>query len=283
MTRVLVTGATGLLGRRVVEVLRTRDCTVTTLARHGAELEADLADANDAERVLATWRWDACVHLAAPVTSGEETLATGLVTTRVHARIALNLRRLARGRIVHASSMAVYGLPRTTPVSEDHALAPTHLYGLGKALAEDVWLSDLAVHAIVVRFGGLFGEQRRNGAVFQFSLAARRGAPLRVATPTPTPWEVLHVEDAAEGLVRAALNANVPRGPLNLGYGEPVELVAIARLIAALGGKGSTVDSLPGVVHPLFQLDIDRARSVLDWAPPSLTSRLVALQQVIEP
>jgi nucleoside-diphosphate-sugar epimerase len=279
MTRVLVTGATGFLGRHVVAALQARGCTVTTLGRDSGDLQADLADAAAAERVLAPWGWDACVNLAAPVTGGTEDLATGMRAAVVHTRIALHVSRHARGRVIHASSMTVYGLPRSVPVREDHAREPMHLYGLGKLLAEEVLLEDPAPFAIVLRFGGLFSEERRGGALFHFCRAARDGAPLRVTTATPTPWELLHVADAAEGIARAATLPDVPRGALNLGYGEPVELVAMAHRIAELGGRGSLVEAIPGVTHPPFQLDIERARRHLSWNPPPLATRLAALYQ----
>ena len=279
MTSVLVTGGTGFLGRHVVAKLRARGCAVTTLARREAEVTADLADAADAERALAEWRWDACVHLAAPVTGGTEDLATGIAAAAAHARIALHLRRFVRGRIVHVSSMTVYGLPHALPVAEDHVRAPLHLYGLGKVLAEDVWLSDPALDVTVLRFGGLFSEERRGGALFHFCRAARDGSILRVTTPNPTPWELLHVDDAAEGIARAVTLENAPRDAINLGYGEPIELVAMARRIAALAGRGSTVEAAPNVMHPVFQLDIARARRYLGWEPPMLEERLVQLYE----
>jgi UDP-glucose 4-epimerase len=277
MTHVLVTGATGFLGRAVVARLRERGCSVTTLARRDGDLQADLGVRAEAERVLARWRWDVCVNLAAPVTGGTEDLPTGMTAAVAHARIALHLRSLAKGRVVHASSMTVFGLPRTLPVAEDHPREPLHLYGMGKVLAEDILLADPGLHAIVVRFGGLFSEQRQAGALFHFCRNARAGTPLRVTAAAPTPWELLHVDDAAEGIARAALLPDVPPGPLHLGYGEPIELVAIAHRIAALAGGRSTVESAPGVAHPAFQLDITRARVCMGWDPPTLERRLTAL------
>lgn len=276
MTRVLVTGATGFLGRRVVAKLRARGCDVTTLARREGDLRADLAEFADAELALAPWRWDVCVNLAAPVTGGTEDLATGMAAALAHARIALHLRRFAGGHVVHASSMTVYGLPRGL-VDEAHPREPMHLYGLGKVLSEDVLLADSSLHVTVLRFGGLFAEHRHNGALFHFCRAAREGAPLRVTATAPTPWELLHVDDAAEGLALAATRADVPRGPFNLGYGEPIELVAMARRIAELAGRGSAVETPTGIVHPPFQLDITRARTHLGWHPPPLEHRLTSM------
>ena len=265
--KVVVTGATGFLGRRVVERLRARGCEVTALGRG----DGDLADPDGAARALLPWRWDAVVNLAAPVTGGTEDLATGIAAARAHARIALAIREHARGRIVHASSMTVYGMPHTVPVREDHPRNPMHLYGLGKLLAEDV----LDGTAVVLRFGGLFAGDRCGGALYHFCRAAHRGLPLDVTAAVPTPWEILHADDAADGIARAVTRVDVLPGAMNLGYGEPIELVAIARRIVTLAGTGSHVNS--AVEHPPFQLDANRARTHLDWAPPSLGERLAEL------
>jgi nucleoside-diphosphate-sugar epimerase len=265
--KIAVTGATGFLGRHVVAKLRARGCEVTALSR----ADGNLADPEGATRALSPWRWDAVVNLAAPVTGGTEDLATGMAAARAHARIALAIRRHARGRIVHTSSMTVYGLPRAVPVREDHPRVPMHLYGLGKLLAEDV-LDDVA---IVLRFGGLFSEERRAGALFHFCRAANEGAPLRVTAPTPTPWEILHVDDAAEGIARATMQDDLLPGAMNLGYGESIELVEMARRIATRAGKGSAVQAT--TEHPAFQLDVTRARTLLGWNPRSLGERLAAL------
>jgi nucleoside-diphosphate-sugar epimerase len=264
--KVLVTGASGFLGRHVVEKLRSRGDEVTCLTR----ADGDLADRAAAERVLGAWQGDAIVNLAAPVTGGTEDLAAGMAAALVHARIALNVRQFARVRIVHASSMTVYGLPQALPVAETHPRVPMHLYGMGKVLAEDV-----LDEAVILRFGGLFASERRAGALFHFCRAARDGAPLRVTTPTPTPWEILHVADAAEAVARAATLPDVPLGPMNVGYGERIELVAMARRIAELAGKRSIVEAT--VAHPPFQLDITRARERLAWDPPPLAARLAEL------
>ena len=263
---VVVTGAHGFLGGRVVDALRSRGCVVTELGRRDGDLTDDAA----AARALSPWRWDVAINLAGPVTGGNESFEAGLVVARAHSQIALNVRRHAHGRVVHASSTVVYGSPQQALVREDHPLRPAHLYGLGKVLAEDV-LAD----AIVLRFGGLFGERRRSGALFHFCRAAHEGAPLRVTTPTPTPWDILHVDDAAEAIARAATLDAVPTGPINIGYGEPIELGAIAKRIAKLGGDRSTVEVT--VEHPAFHLDVSRARRQLGWNPPSLDDRLAAL------
>jgi NDP-hexose 4-ketoreductase len=278
LKRVLVTGATGFLGRHVVARLEARKWDVTIHGRastSGEGLRGDLADPAVASALLAPWRWDSVINLAGPVTGGSEDLSTGIDVVASHTRIALHLRRFAgAARIVHASSMVVYGMPAQDAVDEDHPRHPQHLYGLAKLLAEDVLLVDETLDVWCLRLPGLFAASRESGALFHFCRAARTGDAIRVTTPTPTPWNVLHVEDAADALV-AALEAPGRRGgAINVAHDEAIELVDVARRIAVLGGGRSCVEQLADVAHPPFRLATHKAATLLGWTPPSLDQRL---------
>ena len=287
LTRVLVTGATGFLGGYVVKRLVDAGVVVTAHGNRQAfpdlfagsrieSLQGDLADEDVAAGLLDPWRWNAVINLAGPVTSGNEDLRTGIDVAIAHERIALHLRRWGfEARIVHASSMTVYGQPDRIDVDETYPCRPQHLYGLSKLVAEDILLADPELDAWVLRLPGLFSERRTTGALFHFCRAARAGETLRVTTPAPLVWNVLHVDDAADALVRAVTAPGRTRYPLNISYGEPVEIVAVAKLIAELGGKGSAVET--AVSHPPFHLVTARARQHLGWQPPSLRERLAKL------
>jgi nucleoside-diphosphate-sugar epimerase len=283
MMRVLVTGATGFLGTHVVTALQARSHVVTSLSRNGERtvedvLVGDLADFDVARRLLSPWRWDAVVNLAGPVTGGTEELATGIDVVTTHARIALHLRHLAgTSRIVHASSMTVYGLPERVDVDEATPRRPSHLYGLAKLVAEDVFLTDPHLDAWILRLPGLFSEERKTGALFHFCRAARTGQPLRVSTPVPTAWNVLHVADAADAITRAVEAPSRAGGAINIAYSGPVDLVRVARMIAELARTEVDVETAPGVEHPPFHLVTRKAATLLAWGPPALIQRLEEL------
>ncbi len=243
-------------------------------------LAADLTSADAShERRSRRRRWDAVVNLAGPVGTTALRFDEATVVATSHVRIALHLLRAIpadfRGRVVHTSSMTAYGLPTELPVKEDAPRRPIHLYGLGKSLADEVILAaPEALDVWVLRLPGLFAPWRKGGALFHFARAARRGEPLRVTATEPTAWDVLDVRDAVQGIARA-LGARAKRpGAVNLSYGEPVEIVALARRIAAMAGKGAVVEPPVGVTHPVFQLDNARARSLFAWPSATLDERL---------
>jgi UDP-glucose 4-epimerase len=282
---VLVTGATGFLGRELVRRLVAAGIEVTA---HGKtrrfpdetieSVTGDLADADTAAELLAAWRWNAMVSLAGPVTSGNEDLRTGIAVVTEHERIALHVRRYAQdARIVQASSMTVYGLPETIDVDEGHPTRPQHLYGLAKLVAEDILLAEPHVDAWVLRLPGLFSGERTTGALYHFCKAARAGEPLRVTVPTPTPWNILHVADAADAILRALQAPGTAREPINISYGEPVDLVSVARLLATHARTGSVVEAT--IEHPPLHLVTTRAARLLGWQPPSLRERLLELYE----
>lgn len=287
--RVLVTGASGFLGQALVPRLVSEGYEVTALGRTNAPAstvatrqiethQADLADERASREVLSPWRWDSVVNLAAPVAKGEQDWGESAKTVASHVDLALNLTSAIpdwwEGRLVHVSSMVVYGAPDALPVREDHPRRPIHAYGLAKRLAEDVILASRAPDRWVLRVGGLFAEERRSGALFHFARAAVRGEPLRIDAKSPLAWELLHLEDAVEAIVRALVAPGRDPGALNIGYGEPVHLDEIAESLAARAGKGSAVVNEHDVSHPTFLADVSAARRLLAWPPSSLAERL---------
>jgi UDP-glucose 4-epimerase len=294
--RILVTGATGFLGLPLVARLLADGERVTALARsfEGVELPegvdrlvADLTSVQAVRAAFRRWRWDAVVSLAGPVPRGVETFERGTSTATAHVNIALHLlRALPRGfggRVVHTSSMTVYGQPESIPVSEDAPRRPMHLYGLGKALADEVLVNNSdAFDLWILRLPGLFASWRKGGALYHFARAAVRGEPLRITASEPVAWDVLDVRDAIEAISRALVAEEHSPGAVNVSYGEPVELVAMARRIAEMAGRGSEVIVPEGVTHPVFQLDITRARKLLAWPPTTLEARLRELLDSVE-
>jgi GDP-L-fucose synthase len=80
--------------------------------------------------------------------------------------------------------------------------------------------------------------------------------------------EFLHVDDAAEGIVRALERYDGPE-PINLGGGSEVSILELAQLIAAATGFGGAFswDGSKPDGQPRRSVSGSRARSLLGWEP----------------
>jgi nucleoside-diphosphate-sugar epimerase len=169
MTRVVVTGGSGLAGRAVVRELLDHGYEVVNVDRTppdeplGEWLAADLTDAGQAFEVL--HGASSVVHLAAVLGWGTDgfTFRTNVATTFnvFNSAVSLGLER-----VVWASSETVYGLPfdrrwlRYAPVDEQHPLSPQNGYALSKIVGE-VLAEQMSRKSgrpfIGLRFSNIFG------------------------------------------------------------------------------------------------------------------------------
>ncbi|MBA9004205.1 NAD-dependent epimerase/dehydratase family protein [Thermomonospora cellulosilytica] len=151
MSRVLVTGSAGRLGRSVVTSLAAAGHEVIGVdpapgspPEAAAVLPADLTDLGEAHSVIARFRPEAVVHLAAIAVPFSRSEAT---TFRVNTQLAFNVCAacvaLGVDRLVVASSPTVIGYgapggwtPSYLPLDEDHPTEPWNAYNLSKLVAE---------------------------------------------------------------------------------------------------------------------------------------------------
>ncbi|MBY4722337.1 MULTISPECIES: NAD-dependent epimerase/dehydratase family protein [Burkholderia] len=142
MASILVTGATGFVGRHLVHQLRELGHTVvgtTTRGGDGAEV-CDLRDRDRVHEVVRAADPDVVIHLAAlsSVTQGAtlEYYETNLVGTEnlMQAVDSLGSRR----RFIFVSTAGVYGNQKTSLLSEDLAPLPVSHYGISKFACERV-------------------------------------------------------------------------------------------------------------------------------------------------
>jgi dTDP-glucose 4,6-dehydratase len=114
MSKILVTGSEGTLGRPLVRALRARGHEVWGCdLQHHADpqtIRADVAEYRQLERVFEQ-RYDYVYHLAAEFgrINGEEYFETLWKTNVLGTRNVLELQRLKRFRLIFASSSEIYG------------------------------------------------------------------------------------------------------------------------------------------------------------------------------
>ena len=151
MKSVLVTGGAGYIGSHTVRALRRSgfEAVVFDNLSSGrrefagdAELVAgDLRDREAVRAVLSGRPFAAVLHFASLIQVGES-YADPRKYYEHNLTTSLNLlgAMLDAGvkAFVFSSTAAVYGLPETTPIPEDHPLRPFNAYGQTKAAVENI-------------------------------------------------------------------------------------------------------------------------------------------------
>jgi len=217
--RVLVTGATGFLGRSVVGCLRAQGIQVRAFVRPSAHSDADevvVGDLADPSTFAAALQGvDAVVHCGARVaTTGAwpEFEAVNVEATRQLIAAAVEA---GVGRFVHVSSLSVYDVPRDgAEIGEDSpyesGAEERGFYARSKLEADRVAVAAAAAGApvTIVRPGLLFGPGRP-------APLARRSVglgPFRVLLASRDYLLPLAFVDNVADAIAAALGSDRARG-----------------------------------------------------------------------
>jgi nucleoside-diphosphate-sugar epimerase len=278
VTRVLVTGGSGFLGRQIVAALQARGAFVMAPSRH----EADLLQADARHTLLAATPAEILIHAAWVTRPGEywgsaENLAWAEASADLFHRFAAAGGR----RVVFVGSCAEYDweTPRQDRWAETRPCRPHTLYGSAKLrawrtlerLAARTGLA--AANARVFTPVGLHEHPQRLLPSLVRAVLARR--PVAVG-PAALTRDLMDVRDAGAAIAALAL-ADVT-GAVNIGSGRPISLGKLAHRVA---GPDHTLIRLgarklpPG--EPLrLVADPARLRHELGFVPRHALEQIIA-------
>jgi nucleoside-diphosphate-sugar epimerase len=286
----VVTGGAGFIGSHLVEALERQGCRVVVVddlsSGHLANLEAvmdriefvngDIRDPqtlNDAARGCA-----AIFHLAA-VVSVPRTVAQPLASAQVNEVGTLNVFEAARrnrvGRVVFASSSAVYGDDPQLPKHEDMLPVPLSPYAVQKIAGEYYGRVYHRLHGTktaALRFFNVFGPRQDpsspySGVISIFmSRAVSRQAPTIFGDGEQS-RDFVYVSDVVEALMLAARWVDADGRPLNVGSGRPVTVNRLWQKISDLVPYDGKPEYAPQRVGDIRQslADVSRAASAVGF------------------
>jgi dihydroflavonol-4-reductase len=259
--RVLVTGATGFTGARLVERLCALGAQVVAVHRRdnipdrlaGKAIEWLRGEIFDPDVVRAACREVQIVfHLAA---SYRQAGLADALHRRVHVESTelLAMEMLAQGtlhRFVHVSTVGVHGHVEGLPADESAPFSPGDIYQQTKAEAE-LWIRAFAavqgLPLTVMRPAAIYGPGDRR-LLKLFRLAKLPLVPL--IGPGRGFYHLIHVDDLVESLLLAAVDPRAVGEIFICGNAEPIRLKEVIREIAGHLGRQPRFIHLPE--EPVF-------------------------------
>jgi nucleoside-diphosphate-sugar epimerase len=297
MSNILVTGGLGLIGHNVVKRLQDMGHLVSIIdnkTNYGmipqdeidyligeriAELDlsgyynSDICDAETVDKVFSIEEPEIVIHMASfpRQKAVNNNPAWG---SRVMSEGLLNLLEASEKyevrKFIYISSSMVYG-DFSDNVAEDYDCKPQGQYGIMKLAGE--WLvKDYArrtnlVYTIIrpsAVYGPLDVEDR---VIAKFMLTAMRGGTLNVNGANET-LDFTYVDDAAEGIVQAALSDNTENKTYNITKSHSRTLLEAAQLALKIVGGGTLIVRDKDKDFPSRgTLNIDAARRDFGYDP----------------
>jgi UDP-glucose 4-epimerase len=298
----LVTGGAGYIGGTVATILMQAGHRVTVLDNlcHskrnevpvGAEfVEADIADRPRVEALLRELKPEGVLHFAALIEAGDS-MRVPEVYFRNNTASTLSLLEamLATGvnRLVFSSTAAVYGEPKSTPIEETAALAPTNAYGESKLMDEQMlnWFHRIyGLRYASLRYFNVAGALPHRGEAHEpeshiipliLDVALGRRASISIfGEDYPTPdgtciRDYIHVRDLADAHI-LALTALAERDRLilNLGNGSGFSVKEVIESARRVTGHAIPVEMKPRRPGDPARLvaSSEKAKAELGWKP----------------
>jgi nucleoside-diphosphate-sugar epimerase len=300
LERVLVTGAGGQLGGRLVQYLGEKGFAVRALSRRPLHLENDsvetvLGDLSHPDTLDAAMRGiEVVFHCAAHLGGGSDTPDKEIFAVNVGGTRALMERALDAGtrRFVFVSSVAVYGEGDLLDVTEDQQPNPCSAYGRSKVEAERMLHRSSGIEWVILRPCAIYGPEEKRFLPGIVHMMRERCIPL--VRNGETFFDLVHVDDVCRALFRAATLPSTLRRTYNVAEGVKRSVLSILKLLAeSMGVELSTAlaDSVSGLDEALLKtlgehrhFRIDRAREELAYEPAiSLERGLKAALAPIRP
>ena len=261
--KMLITGATGKIGSKIIERLSSRyeivalDRTLSVSNLSAKFHKVDLAKFTEVKEIFESESPDYVIHLAAilgPVCESNPILAKEINVDATGNLVKLAIENKVK-KFVFASTSAVYDQKVLRPTKEEENINPKSVYGQSKLAAEKVIMqsaTNLSTDFVILRMFNVYGKEF-NDSLINKLIGSKAQAPIKVVGPENFVRDYIHIDDVVTAF-ELAIKTKLP---------NRVEIFNIA------SGKTTSNQELIKIVqkgHPGIRFDIQHCTQNYSWA-----------------
>ena len=289
MSKVLVTGGSGFIGKEIVKVLLAEGFEVNVFDIYGDDLQGvnlfkgSVLNQSALSKAMAGCEY--VVHMAAILGVSKSTyvpvecLDVNIIGTKNVLECCV-IHRVKK--ILFPSSSEVYGEPVEIPVTENTPLQPKSEYGVSKSVAEEYLKAYQKQHGLnytALRYFNVYGEEQKHSWVMaKFVNNALVNRPVRIFGDGNQVRAFCHVKEAAQATVNALTNPKANNQVFNIGNpSQAISMKDLAFKVLQLSGTGAQPTFIP-----LENSDRTKEREIFRRIPSiEKASRLLGFQPTI--
>ena len=288
--RVLVTGAAGFIGSHLVRRLAREGAQVIALDRadHRQALgrlaqisgavewhRVDLEHRRAIEALVRRLQPEAVFHLAGRVDlarSPEMTDACIRENTLATANLLWALEGVPLRSLVFTSTSEVYG-HNVAPFHEEQLVDPPSPYAISKVAAEHFCRFFVAAHRypiVTVRLSTVYGPHQAEARLIPSTILSILSASALSVTSGEHRRDFLYIDDAVDGLIKAAAAPSAVGETINLGHEEAVSVREVIERVRHLMGTdwSPAYGELVRINQPsVMCCKREKAERLLQWRP----------------
>ncbi len=237
---ILVTGGSGFIGGKTIARLKEKGEDVKLFER-------DITKTSDWEKNL--WGGEV-VYLIAGIRT--ETVADFEVNANSVDKLfeVCEVTKRVPKKIILASSQAVY-VGSKIPFKEIQKTNPKTIYGKSKLEGEKNAMKrcgQLEIPLVILRYSTVLGagvreKSRMSGPLFAWTKAAIANEPIKVFQDGQQSRDPVHIDDVVDANIMAM---ELPAGIYNVGGGEKIKLIDIAKWVKEAAQSGSQIEIMGG-------------------------------------
>lgn len=278
---ILILGGTGYIGNSLYQGLIKRNADAfragrNTIIDDSRYISLDITDREQFHKILQKYRFDFVINAIGHVHTLQNNqyeinndLIKGNIESVMYIFDCINSANLSNVKFINFSTMSVYGIPTNLPVDEKHETTPQNSYGISKLIGERIieyYSINYNIPVLNLRVPGVFGGNRKNGAIYNFINNALLNKDIVINTAGLKLWSIIYIETLVEIIYKIINNYNWydTYKNLNVGYGENIDIIDVANVIVQRLNSNSNILIQKPIDYCKFYLSNDELKKIID-------------------